>query len=85
LLASYPLSGVKSTFQATSQKGLQHVGHPQNPQNPQHPYQPCFSAQLRELFLLLLLLLPPPLLQLTAEEEYSPLCTFLETLLTMLW
>jgi hypothetical protein len=24
-------------------------------------------------------------LQLTAEEEYSPLCTFLETLLTMLW
>jgi hypothetical protein len=30
----------------------------------------------------LLLLL---LLQLTAEEEYSPLCTFLETLLTMLW
>lgn len=25
------------------------------------------------------------LLQLTAEEEYSPLCTFLETLLTMMW
>jgi hypothetical protein len=25
------------------------------------------------------------LLQITAEEEYTPLCTFLETLLTMIW
>jgi hypothetical protein len=30
----------------------------------------------------LLLLL---LLQITAEGEYAPLCTFLETLLTMMW
>jgi hypothetical protein len=24
-------------------------------------------------------------LQITAKDEYSPLCTFLETLLTMIW
>jgi hypothetical protein len=35
-----------------------------------------------KVLLLLLLLLP---LQITAEDEYAPLCTFLETLLTMMW
>ncbi len=26
-----------------------------------------------------------PVYQITSEEEYTPLCTFLETVLTMVW